>query len=61
MELWPEQTIAGTEVEEERARITVTVNAEIINSEVDVILDEIVEDLDMSSKPSNFQSPVLPK
>ena len=40
---------AGTEVEEERLRITVTVNAELINSEVDVILDEIVEDLDMSS------------
>ena len=51
---------AGTEVEEERPRITVTVNAELINSEVDVILDEIVEDLDMTSKPSNFQSPVLP-
>ena len=37
---------AGTEVEEERDRITVTGNEELISPEVDKILDKIVVDLD---------------
>ena len=46
---------AGTEVEEESDRITVNGNAELISPEVDAILDEIVVDLDLPYKPSDFQ------
>ena len=46
---------AGTEVEEEKDRITVEGNAELIFDDVDRILNKIVEDLNLPYKPSPFQ------
>ena len=46
---------AGTEVEEEEDGITVAGNSELINPEVEEILDEIVRDLDLPYKLSDFQ------
>ena len=46
---------AGTEVEEEEDGITVAGNSELINPEVEEILDEIVKDLDLPYKLSDFQ------
>ena len=46
---------AGTEVEEEVDQISIEKNKHLINQEVDSILDDIVTNLKMPYRPSEFQ------
>ena len=46
---------AGTEVEEERDRITVAGNIHLMNSAVNDILSKIVSDIELPYLPSEFQ------
>ena len=46
---------AGTEVEEEKDKITVEGNSKLIAQDVDEILDKIVEELHLPYEPSSFQ------
>ena len=46
---------AGEEVTEESDRITVAANSYLINTEVNAVLDQIVTELDLPYKPSEFQ------
>ena len=46
---------AGTEVDEEKDRITLAGNAHLIDEETDAILDNIVKKIEMRYDPAEFQ------
>ena len=46
---------AGKEVEEEQEKITIAGNAHLMSTEVNALLDKVVEKLDMPYKPAEFQ------
>ena len=46
---------AGCEIVEPPDEITVAGNLEVMNEEVDLVLDQVVSECDMSYKPAEFQ------